>query len=492
MLPVWHDIEAKVKADRDAGTLVTTYDHPVVAQNLADAHVADQAAAMHAGAAAKTADPAAAKQHADAAAVASDVAAQKTNEAAAIQPTTISPQLTHEASQDAAQQPPPAGAPAGDHIAHEQAKSAHKHSPRGIILKEVDARFWAQTHYKVGQRLDPSNPTDAKMIPVWKDIYQKVKSEDRAGNLVITYNHPVVAQNLADAKVADQVAATQLDAAASASDPATAQQSVATAATASQIAAQKTREAAQLQPPSVSPPLAQDAAQKTSADSTVMKPGNLVSGRDHLAREQAKGAGRKAAGVHHDHRHLHRHRGPIRSTVHPGRVQDFRARAAHLAHKARAPFVLVIQHPDGKPERRTFQTRAELDAEYAKISEQHDQYTYVAAFDMTANPNAPIHDSVGVPAAEHADVPPPVPAAPDTSVPSAPPDTSAAPSTDPSPAPIEKTGMSTGKIVAIGIGVVVLGGIAFAATRKSPGPSRPSVLLATPTRTARVRGLGKF
>ena len=40
---------------------------------------------------------------------------------------------------------------------------------------ETDAQFWAQTHYKPGQKLDPHDPTDRKMISVWIDLYRRVR-----------------------------------------------------------------------------------------------------------------------------------------------------------------------------------------------------------------------------------------------------------------------------------------------------------------------------
>jgi hypothetical protein len=483
MIPVWKDIYAKVKRESDAGKLVTTFDHPVVAQNLVAAHAADQAAVAHLDAARTAPDPAAAQQHVAAAQAATEVAAQKTHEASTIQPPTVSPQLAHEAAQDAAQQPPPPEAPAKDLVAHAQAQAAHKPRPRGVLDKETDARFWAQTNYKPGQKLDLKDPTDATMIPVWLDIYAKVKREDDAGKLVLTYNHPVVAQNIADARVADQAAAMHLDAAAAAPDLHTARQNVAAAAVASQVVAQKTHEASAIQPPTVSPPLAHEAARRVGHEAARRPPHPHA--RDHLAQEQAKGAGRKAAGVHHHHA---RHRRPVKSAVHPRSIQDYRAQATQLAHEAGAPFVLVTQHPDGTPEHRSFGSRAELDAEYAKISEQHDQYKYVAAFDLAANANAPIHDSVGIPAAEHAEAPTPAEA---TATP--PPDpsqteTPAAPAAPPEDKPAEDKPSSTGKIIAIAAAIAAAIGIAIVASRKSsPRTRTPKVIVATPTSTRALR-----
>jgi hypothetical protein len=541
MVSVWKDIFAKVKREADAGKLITTFDHPVVVQNLADAHVADQAAAVHLDAAAAAPDPKTAQQNIVAATTASEVVAQKTREAASLQPPTVSPQLAQEASQEAKQEPPHPSAPAKDHIANAQAQAVHKPSPRGIIDKETNARFWAQTHYKPGQKLDSKNPTDASMMPVWKDIYAKVKREDDAGNLILTYNHPVVATNLADAHVADQAAAMHLDAAAVAPDPQTAQQNVAAAAAAVQVAAQKTREAATLQPPTVSPQLAHEAAHKapppgTSPRSlhaetdarfwaqTHYKPGQRLNprdpkdaamipvwmgiyakvaqeaamhkpdARDHLGHEQAKRAGHKAAGVHHDARH----RSPTRSATSPHKVKDHRERATRLAHEAKAEYVLVIELPDGTMDHKTFATRAELDAEYTRLSEHHDQYKYLAAFALGANPNAPVVDSVGIPAAEHADVPAPVsdvPPAPSMEM--APP--TPAPEEKPSEgAPEEKSAWSIGKIVAIAAAVAAAGGLVYAATRKpsrasssSPRTRTSKVIVATPMRTTPSRALLK-
>jgi hypothetical protein len=489
MIPVWLDVRRKVKAEYDAGKLVTTYDHPEVAQHLADAHVADQVAAAHLDAAATAPDPATAQANVAAAKTATDVANQKARDAAAKQPPTVSPDRLEDAAREAKKQPPPLDAPAKEHLAHVKVTDFLKPkvppsptptTPRGILDKETDARFWSQTHYRPGHKLDPKDPTDAKMIPVWLDVYRKVKAEDAAGKLVLTYNHPVVAQHLADAHLADLAALAHLDAAAAAPDLPTAQVAVAAAKTATDVSAQKTREAATMQPPTVSPDRAREAAKKVAAD-RLPSP----SARDHLAREQAK---MSAARAHETHRHHARHRHPVRSAVHPRSIQDYRAGATQLAHQAGAPYVLVVVRPGAPPTTLRFGSRAELDAQYHAISEQHDQYAYVGAFDLRANPSAPVVDSVGVPAAEHAEVPPSA---------AAPPEAGPAPGpSEPGPAPAppeEKPKFWTkGKIIAIGIGVVAAGAIAVAATRKpkrsaARRPSRPSVVVASPTPMAALR-----
>lgn len=566
MIPVWRDIHAKVQQESDAGKLVTTFDHPLVAANLKEALLADHAAVAHLEAAAATPDPAATQQHVAAAQAATEVVAQKTHEAATIQPASVSPQLSHEAAQEAKQEPPPPSAPAKEHVAHAQARAAHKHTPRSILDKETDARFWAQTHYKPGQKLDPNDKTDATMIPVWRDIHKKVKREDAAGRLVLTYNNPVVAQNISDAQVADKAAALHLEAAAA--SPQAASQNIAAAAVAAQVSAQKTSEAAQVQPPTVSPRLAHEAAQRVHKaiqrsdvrallnhatyvqfwQSTRYKPGRMLnprdpqdqrmiptwrgihaqvrqaylasiagqqplSGRDHLAQEQAKGAGHRAARVHHHHA---RHRRAVRSTVHPRSLQNYREQAKRLAHEAEAgaPFVLVTQHPDGTPEHRALGSRAELDAEYAKVSEDHGQYKYVAAFDFAADPKGPVHDSVGIPAAEHVEEPaapapgpteggPPA-AGPTEGGPAAgptapspeggPPSSSTAPSPEggpsipsalePVPTPDEQPKAPIGKIALIAAAVAAAGGLVYAASRKTTKSRRrshaPNVLVTEP------------
>lgn len=489
MIPVWQDIFNKVKAEDAAGTLVTTFDHPAVAQNLADAQVAHQAAAAHLDAAAAAPDPQTARENVTAAATASDVSAQKAHEAATKQPPTVSPQLAHDAAHAVAQNPPPPHAPSEDHLAHAQATQSLEAGPirilphsRDMITKETDARFWAQAHYKPGQKLDPNNPTDRTMMPIWMDIYKKVKAEDNAGRLVLTYNHPEVAQALADAHVADQAAAAHLDAAATAPHPQAAQGNVAAAATAAQIAAQKAREAAAKQPPTVAPQLAQDAARAAAKN----PPPPHAPTRDQLAHEQAKMAGHKAADAH---RHA-RQRPPSRSTVHPHKVKDHRARATQLAHQAGAPYVLVIERPDGTVDHQAFATRGELDVAYAQLSEHHDQYAYLGAFDLAANPTAPVIDSSGMAAAPpaHAEPPGPAPSAP--SVPEVP----AVPPADEGLAIVPPTGekkkMSNWTIAAIALGVVVGGVVIYSAATHKKKPERRQTALVVAPRGSSVRRVG--
>jgi hypothetical protein len=185
--------------------------------------------------------------------------------------------------------------------------------------------------------------------------------------------------------------------------------------------------------------------------------------------------------AHHDQQHRRR---PVRSSVPQDRIKDFRGQAARLAHEAGAPFVLVIQHPDGTTDRQPFASRAELDAAYAQISDQHDQYKYVAAFDVASNPNVPIHDSVGIPAAEHIEEP--VAPAPGTE-PGAEPAPGSVPGEE-TPGPEEKPKWSVGKIAAIVAAVAAGGGLLYAATRKTKSRSS-KVIVATPARARSARVL---
>ena len=231
-MPVWMDIFRKVNAEADAGTLVTTYDRPEVAQPLADAEVAQKVATIHVDAGAKAPDPDTAQQHVSAAMTAQQVAALKLKEAAQNQPPTVSPKLVDDAAREAAKTPPPPNAPAIDQIAHAQMQNgkngqngkmlapeddpwsdryvpkserqpqpqpqpqqppqarpprpSRERPPTAILYKETNARFWNRTHYKPGQKLDMTDPQDRKMSKAWLEILHEVEREADAGTLTFT------------------------------------------------------------------------------------------------------------------------------------------------------------------------------------------------------------------------------------------------------------------------------------------------------------------
>ena len=130
--------------------------------------------------------------------------------------------------------------------------------------KETDARFWAQTGYKPGQRLDPHDPNDRRMATVWLDVRHKVEAEDAAGALRITYDHPDVQGGISDAEVASAAAAAHLESA-TGSDPA-AEDHARAATDAVRAAAEGAARAAAVQPATVSPHVAEDAAAHVASE----------------------------------------------------------------------------------------------------------------------------------------------------------------------------------------------------------------------------------
>jgi hypothetical protein len=145
-----------------------------------------------------------------------------------------------------------------------------------VLDRETDARFWAQTHYRVNKRLNPADPTDRAMMRVWLDIFAKVQREDRAGQLVLTYTHPAVEQHLSDAELAMQAAAAHLDAAVKEPDPVRAQQHAEAAAAATTTASSATHAAAALQPATVSPVVVAAAAREAAHAAAVPPPAPVV------------------------------------------------------------------------------------------------------------------------------------------------------------------------------------------------------------------------
>src|SRR5580698_11539436 len=127
------------------------------------------------------------------------------------------------------------------------------------LYAETDARFWAQTGYSPGKKLDAHNPRDAAMMPVWNQIFAEVKKQDAAGMLQLTYNSPIVQQHIGDAQAATTDAIKHLDAAASAASPDQAKQHIVAATQASAKAQQSSAAAASHQPATASPSVVADA-----------------------------------------------------------------------------------------------------------------------------------------------------------------------------------------------------------------------------------------
>jgi len=198
MVPVWQDIFKTVQQEANAGTLVTTYDHPEIQQHLSDAEVADRAAAVYLDIAAATPDAATSRENVVAATTASQISALRANEAAAKQPPSVTPRMVDEAAKQAAQSFPPPSAPSSDHLAHAKARAGgqrqgdqassgpfRKGAPTSLSKKALDQetnqRFWDQTQYKPGQSLDMTDARDRQMAKVWLEIFHQVEREANAG-----------------------------------------------------------------------------------------------------------------------------------------------------------------------------------------------------------------------------------------------------------------------------------------------------------------------
>lgn len=125
---------------------------------------------------------------------------------------------------------------------------------------ETDSRFWAQTGYKPGQKLDPKNSADKAMAKVWLDIYAKVKKEDAAGILQLTHTTFGVQDDLNKAAEAHNQVIDHLTAAVTSPDPIVKDDHVKAAAAAQNTVKNHTRAAAAQQPPVVSPQVAASAA----------------------------------------------------------------------------------------------------------------------------------------------------------------------------------------------------------------------------------------
>jgi hypothetical protein len=139
-----------------------------------------------------------------------------------------------------------------------------------MLDRETDARFWAQTGMAPGRKLDPKNKIDAAFIPVWLDIFKKVKAEWSSGKFVKTYDHPAVVLSIQEAAASLANAAQSVSAALDSTETVDKNAHAADAAAAHAKANAATTKAATYQPPTASPQLAQHAADQVM--SHVMTP----------------------------------------------------------------------------------------------------------------------------------------------------------------------------------------------------------------------------
>lgn len=311
-----------------------------------------------------------------------------------------------------------------------------------LLDRETDARFWAQTGYKVGQKLDQKNPADKAMIKTWLDIFAKVKRENDAGKLVLTYNKPGVEKHLADAEAAQHTAAEHIEAAATAPDDASAAVHAVAAQQAIASSTESAQTAAAMQPPTVSHELAHaSATEATQAMGTAPPapiavsddhPANGAAGRpsrpiefflamdaqpgaaygategsapgdvdpidaasapavaelvspapptahDHVAVAVASQAHEHAAKVHEIHADP---RVPAPSgALPPATIAQIRDDARARASADPSAFVGVAIMPDGTTTLEPLPSREALDGWYGTLTDHPDAFTYAAAYD---------------------------------------------------------------------------------------------------------------
>lgn len=294
------------------------------------------------------------------------------------------------------------------------------HAPKEVITQETDARFWAQTHYKPGRRLNPADPADRAMAKVWLDIWAKVKAADRAGELVLTYNHPEVEQGLDHAELAGHATDSHVEAAAQTPDPAESGAHADAAAQAASAESEGAQRASAVQPPTVSPILADAAAAEAAASLAgpsgqrpvpvtpnlpadhpavtseaarpVISPGpqdmlpaappaTAPTPRQHVDVARAGRSPSVAARVHEHGR------GRIAlGTLHPHTISEVRGAASQLAMGSPGLFVGVLYAADDAWSAPMFRSGDEAAAWYDHMTNSPgalDGFRYVAYFDKT-------------------------------------------------------------------------------------------------------------
>jgi len=76
-----------------------------------------------------------------------------------------------------------------------------------------------------------------------------------------------------------------------------------------------------------------------------------------------------------------------------GHRESAQREARRMYGETFTPHVLIFERPDGSRGQATFANRTLLDAQYDWAVDQIDTYKYIAAFDLTQDPNGPIYDS---------------------------------------------------------------------------------------------------
>lgn len=299
---------------------------------------------------------------------------------------------------------------------------------KNVIDRETNARFWAQTGYKVGQALDPTIPADKAMAKVWLDIFNKVKRENERGTLVLTYNKPGVEKHLNEAANAQAAAVDNLQAAATAADPAMAHVHTLAAQQAASAATVNAQTAAAQQPPTVSPELAHLAGTEAALANDSALPGEITLDDKHpaiaseaaqpsqpigffaslfhegehdqapasttpandvasqLAVSQATQAPRHAVGVYEVASNPAL--APAKGSIPPATIAQIRDHAKAEATAAGQQFVGAALNPNGGWVIEFLPTRDALDAWYGTLTDHPETFQYAAVFDFTQSPDA--------------------------------------------------------------------------------------------------------
>lgn len=70
---------------------------------------------------------------------------------------------------------------------------------RREVIEETNARYWVSTGYKLGEALDPNDPTDRMHAKRWLDTYRDLLHQNARGILMLLHKDPSFAQSLTDA-----------------------------------------------------------------------------------------------------------------------------------------------------------------------------------------------------------------------------------------------------------------------------------------------------
>jgi hypothetical protein len=70
---------------------------------------------------------------------------------------------------------------------------------RRDVIQETNARYWVGTGYKLGEALNPKDPTDRMHAKRWLDTYRDLMQQDARGTLTLLHKDPSFAQSLNNA-----------------------------------------------------------------------------------------------------------------------------------------------------------------------------------------------------------------------------------------------------------------------------------------------------